>query len=411
MFKYDIGVVGACGHVGLPLCLVFANEGKKVLGFDINKESIEFVNSGKMPFHEDSSQGLLEKVMNKNFFLTSDHREISGCRDIIIIIGTPIDKDFNVDLSHLERVMKELLPHLRANQLIVFRSTLAPKTSEYLKNFIESKTNFKIGENFFLADVPERLTQNNAVRELKELPNIIGVFDDKSFERASDLFKVLHPTIVRVTPLEAELAKLFTNSYRAATFALANEYLIISETLGANFYKIRHAINHEYPRGGVPRSGFAKGPCLGKDSWILLNAIPHLNMATTVVSAAYRVNDGLPGFILHKLKEKCDLKNKKVSVLGLTFKKDSDDVRDSLSLKLVTMLRNEFVDHTTHDPYVDNKDLKEILPDSDVVILATNHTHYGTQYVKDLIKNDALVVDVWNAFDKDKLIFHGRELR
>jgi UDP-N-acetyl-D-mannosaminuronic acid dehydrogenase len=411
MFKYDVGVVGACGHVGLPLCLVFANEGKKVLGFDVNKKSIEMVNNCKMPFHEDSSQELLEKTINKNFFLTSDHKDISECENIIVIIGTPIDKDFTVDLSHLEGVMKELLPYFRDNQLIVFRSTLAPKTSEYLRNFIESKTNFKIGENFFLADVPERLTQNNAVKELKELPNIIGVFDDKSFERASSLFKVLHPTVVRLTPLEAELAKLFTNSYRAATFALANEYLIISETLGANFYKIRHAINHEYPRGGVPKSGFAKGPCLGKDSWILLNAIPHLNMATTMVSAAYRINDGLPGFILHKLKEKGDLKNKKVSVLGLTFKKDSDDIRDSLSLKLVNMLRNEFVDHTTHDPYVDNKDLKEMLPNSDVVILATNHSYYDTQQVKDLIKNDALVVDVWNAFGKDKLIFNGSELR
>jgi len=408
-FKYDIGVIGACGHVGLPLCLAFADKGLNVLGLDINEDSIKKIQNGIMPFYEESSQEVLEKVIGKKFFLTSDDSRLSECRDLIIIVGTPLNLDFSVNLAILEKLLESISKYLVKDQLIILRSTLAPKTTEYVKTYIERKTIHKIGETLYLANVPERLTQSNAIKELKELPNVLGAYDEESFKRAEKLFKTLHPDTVRLTPLESELTKLFTNSYRAATFALANEYFIISETLGANFYKIREAMNFKYPRCNVAKPGFAKGPCLGKDTWILLNAMPHFNLSTTMVSAAYRINDGLPDFILHKLKEKTELKHKKVAVLGLAFKRDTDDIRDSLSIKLVNGLKNEFVEYITHDPYVDNKDLKEVLSEADIAIIATNHSHYDKINLKEYMKKEAIIVDIWNSTGKNKFIYNLSE--
>ncbi|MBS3175057.1 nucleotide sugar dehydrogenase [Candidatus Woesearchaeota archaeon] len=410
-FNYDVAIIGACGHVGLPLSLVLANEGLKVLGLDINEESINKIKKKIMPFLEEGSQELLNKVIDNTFFLSLDHNKISECENIIIIIGTPIDSDFTVDLSKLINLIKNLMPNLKENQLIILRSTLAPKTTDYIKNFIENNSNFKIGKNLFLATVPERLTQNNSIKELKELSNVIGVYDDISFEKVKNLFTKLHPGVTRVTPLEAELTKLFNNSYRAANFALANEYFIIAETLGANFYKIREAMNNGYSRSNVPKPGFTKGPCLGKDSWILLNAMPHFNLSTTMISAAYKINEGLPLFLVQKLKEKVNITNKNIAILGLTFKKDSDDLRDSLSLKLVNLFKNEFVTIITHDPFVDNKNINSVLSDADIVILATNHTYYENLDFKNLVKENCLFVDLWDVlktslfiFNKDKLL-------
>ncbi len=410
-FKYDVAIIGGCGHVGLPLGLVLADKGLKVVGIDINHESINKVKNKIMPFHEAGSQEILEKVIDKFFFITNDDTEVSKSEHIIITIETPVDKDFSVDLSKIELALTSLMPYFRQNQVIIFRSTLAPRTTDYVKNFLETKTTFKIGKTLYLATVPERIVQNNAVIELTTLPNIIGTYDDISYEKASKLFKILNPEIIRTTPLEAELSKLFTNSYRYATFALANEYFIIAETLGANMFNIVKAMNHKYPRCGLPYPGFAKGPCLGKDSWLLLNAMPHFNVSTTMISSAYRINDGLPMFLLHKIKESVDLNEKKVAVLGLTFKKDTDDTRDSLCLKLVSLLKNEFVNYTTHDPYVDNKDIRGVLKDADVVILAMNHSYYEKLDFKNLVKPDALIVDKWNMLKRDKFIFRGYDLR
>ena len=409
-FVYDLGIIGACGHVGLPLCLAFADRGLNVLGLDINEESIKKVQNAVMPFYEENSQEILERVINKKFFLSNNDSKISDCEKIIVIVGTPLNHDFSVNLGLMENLLSKLINYLKEGQTLIFRSTLAPKTTEYIKDYIETKTKFIIGNNLFLANVPERLTQSNAIKELKELPNIIGAYDEGSYSKAENLFKLVNPETIRLTPLESELAKLFTNSYRMTNFALANEYFIIAETLGANFHKVREAMNYNYPRCNLAKQGFAKGPCLGKDSWILLNSMPHFNMSTTITSAAYRINDGMPDFLLHKIKEKVSIRGKKVAILGTAFKRNTDDTRDSLSLKLINLLKNEFANYVTHDPYVDNKDIKEVLKDSDIIIIATNHEYYEQINFKDLIKKEAIVVDLWNLTQHHKFIFKASEM-
>jgi len=405
-FKHDISVFGACGHVGLPLSLSFADIGMSVIGVDINRESIKKVQNREMPFYEEGAQEILEKAIeNGKFELTHD---ASACKDtkyIIIVPGTPVDKDLNTDLSHVTSVMNSIIPHLREGHVIIFRSTLAPKTTDYLKNYIELNSKFTIGKHIFLAYAPERILQGKAIREIKTLPQIIGVDDDASFNESKALFRKLGVKTIRLNYVEAELAKLFTNSYRYANFALANEYFIISKFLGGNIYNIINAVNEDYPRANIPKPGFAKGPCLGKDTWLLLNSLPNMSTFNGLVSTAYRVNDGLPALIIDSVRQATDLKNKKVLVLGLTFKRDCDDTRDSLSLKLVHLLKNEFVHVITHDPYVDKKDINEAIKSADVIIIATNHSYYEGIDLPKIANKATIIVDIWNLTKKNSYLY------
>jgi len=405
-FKRDISVFGACGHVGLPLSLTFADIGMKVIGIDINKDSIKKIQNKIMPFFEEDAQDILNKVIDdKNFELTEDSSACKDTKYIIIVPGTPVDKDLNTDLSHVTSVIDSIIPNLKEGHTIVLRSTLAPNTTEYIKNYIEKNTNLIVGKDVFLAYAPERIIQSKAIKEIKTLPQIIGCNDDASYNEAKKLFDKISIKTIRLNYLEAELAKLFTNSYRYVNFALANEYFIMCTFLGANAYKIIDAVNDDYPRANISKIGFAKGPCLGKDTWLLLNSIPNMGTFNGVISSSYRVNEGLPSLIIDKIKNLTALKNKKVAVLGLSFKKDCDDTRDSLSMKLVHLLKSEFVNVATHDPYVDNKDIHKVLEDADVIIIATNHTFYKSIDFLKSAKKGAIIADIWNLTKKDSYLY------
>jgi UDP-N-acetyl-D-mannosaminuronic acid dehydrogenase len=405
-FDYKVGIVGGCGRVGLPLGLSFAKKGINVLAIDINKEAVAKVMNKEMPFFEPSTQKILNDVINdKSFYCTTDQSKIKNAEYIIIVPGTPIDYDFVPDMSQIDGVIKSIIPHLQKNQILVFRSTLAPKSTDYIKNFIETNTSFNIGKDLLLAFAPERIVQSDAVKEIEKLPQIIGSYDDETYKKVKVLFDIICPETLQTTPLEAELAKLFTNSYRYVNFALANEFYTIASSLGANIFNVIGAVNHNYPRANIPKPGFAKGPCLGKDSWILLSSLPSLFSFTGIISSAFRINEGLPSFIVSEIKKRTDISKVKIVVLGLTYKKDCDDLRDSLSTKLLKILKNEFIDFETHDVFVDNKDIKKVLNDKDVIIIAVNHSFYEDENILKYAKKGALVADIWNTQKKNEIFF------
>ena len=406
VFEYKVCIIGGCGHVGLPLGLSFAKKGLKVLVVDINKQSVDLVMSKKMPFFEPNAEKILQDTVTiGKFYCTTDHTKIAQAECIVIVPGTPVDSDFIPDLTQVESVIKSIMPYLQKNQVLVFRSTLAPKSTDYIKNFIESSTNFVIGKDLYLAFAPERIVQSDAIKEIEKLPQIIGTYDEITYKKVKELFDIICPETIRTTPLEAELAKLFTNSYRFVNFALANEFYIIANSLGANIFNIINAVNHNYPRANIPKPGFAKGPCLGKDAWILLSSSPNFFLFTGVISSAFRVNEGLPSFIVSEIKKKADITKSEIAVLGLTFKKDCDDIRDSLSIKLIKILKNEFVDFETHDTFVDKKDLKSLLRDKDIVIIAINHSEYENDEILRYVKKGALIVDIWNTQKRNEVFF------
>jgi len=396
MTKYDLCVVGGCGHVGLPLSITFASKGLKVCIYDINQDILEAVLNGNMPFLEEGADKLLKATIRKTLFATNDPKVILDARFIIITIGTPVDEHLNPKFTVMKNFFKSILPYLRDGQHIIIRSTVFPGTTEKIYEFLRNN-GLKVKVSF----CPERIAQGKAIQELSSLPQIISGFEDEAISEACNLFRILNQDIIVLTPIEAELAKLFTNTWRYIQFAIANQFYIIATGYGLDFYKIYDAMKYKYPRAkDFPPAGFTAGPCLFKDT---MQLAAFNNNTFFLGHAAMLVNEGLPNFIVQRLKDRYSLRNKTVGILGMAFKADSDDKRESLSYKLKKILEIEAKKVLCSDVYIREEGFvsaQELIRNSDIVILGAPHKRY--KKYKDLISNKILV-DIWNFFGKGGL--------
>ncbi|AGB01515.1 nucleotide sugar dehydrogenase [Methanoregula formicica SMSP] len=387
-FSNDICIIGGAGHVGLPLGITFANIGKRVVLYDVNSKVIESIRQGNMPFIEYDAEPILKKVINKTLFLTSDINQIKTAQYIIVAIGTPVDEYLNPKLKALIDLFIQMRPYISPEQTIIIRSTVYPRTCGQILNTLSKDASGP----WHIAYCPERIIQGYAIRELRELPQLVAGLSDKALNDASQLFGQISPKIIQVSIEEAELAKLFTNAWRYIQFAMANQFYMISAGFDVDFNKVRRAIVDGYGRAyGLPSAGFAAGPCLLKDT-LQLAAFNNNNFL--LGHAAMTVNEGLPGFIVEQLRAKYDLSKKKVGILGMTFKADIDDTRDSLSYKLGKILRFYgaevlYSDEFAKDPTFINKE--ELVRSSDIIIVGVPHTAYKTLKVP----KSAEVVDLW----------------
>ena len=298
---YDVCIVGGVGHVGLPLGISFAHSGKRVMLYDIDEKAIHTVLQGKMPFIETGAEEILKNVLGKNLFLSSDKQVISDSYFVIMVIGTPVDEHLNPKFTVFKRFFDEIIDLINDDQHIILRSTVFPGTTEKIKQYLESKA--KITKVSFC---PERIAQGKAMEELRKLPQIVASFDEPSFREAKELFSLFTREIVFLSPIEAELAKLFNNVWRYIQFAISNQFFQIATQYGLDFYKIYNAITYKYPRAeGFPPAGFAAGPCLFKDTMQLAASS---NNSFFLGHAAMLINEGLPNFIVQRLKDKYSLK-------------------------------------------------------------------------------------------------------
>lgn len=242
--KYDICIVGGCGHVGLPLGLAFADQGKKVALYDINEKSIAAVNDATMPFKENHAEPILKKVIkNGSLKATSDVKAIHAAAAVILVIGTPVDEHLNPKVHEIIKAVKEIENQLRDDQLLVLRSTLHPGTTDKVYNYLQSQ-----GKETLVAFCPERIAEGYALTELYELPQIVAGCTKEAEKRASELFKVFSTKIMVTQTMEAELAKLFTNTWRYINFAISNQFYMIANSHGLDFYNIYGAMTEDYPR-------------------------------------------------------------------------------------------------------------------------------------------------------------------
>jgi UDP-N-acetyl-D-mannosaminuronic acid dehydrogenase len=396
MFDFDICVVGGCGRVGLPLAIAFAGKDLKVIIYDLDKDKIDKVKSGIMPFGEPGCQEKLGGLINKNLVATGSPVSISRCRFVIITVGTPVDEHLNPLYADMVNFFRSILPHLVDGQFIILRSTLYPGTAERIHKLLrESRV------NVHLAFCPERVAEGKVLSELESLPQIVSAFDEQCLQAVSGLFKRLTKDIVVLDPTEAELAKLFSNVWRYIQFSIANQFFMLACEYGLDFYKIHHAMTYKYPRTqGLPRPGFAAGPCLFKDT---MQLAAFSNNSFFLGHAAMLVNEGLPNYVVQKLKQRTNLMEKTVGILGMAFKADSDDERDSLSFKLKRILEIEAKKVYCSDPYVKRDSFisaEALINICDVVIVATPHE----QYRKLHIMEDKLLVDVWNFYGKGVIL-------
>jgi UDP-N-acetyl-D-mannosaminuronic acid dehydrogenase len=398
-----IAIIGL-GRVGLPLALVLADAGARVFGIDISADLLIQLRMRQMPFLEEGCQDLLARHLGVNFFPGDDLAVVAEASTIILTLGTPVDEHMNPIFSQVEDTTRKMLPFLRPGALIVLRSTLSPGTTEYLRRMIERSSEFRIGKDLFLAFCPERIAEGRSLEEIPIIPQIVGTLDPRSTERASALFGQITKTILTSDARSVELAKLFCNMYRYIDFAIANEFMMIAQQHGREIYDIVELVNRDYARGGLKQPGLTGGPCLYKDGFFLVSKTPYPEL----ISTAWKINETVPAHLIDRIKTIVPLDGAKVAILGLSFKKNIDDPRNSLSYKARKILHAEGADVHLHDPLVASEPLDKALHGADVIFLATNHDSFRTltlEAVRTLAQKDAVICDIWNLFGTGRIIF------
>ncbi len=393
---YDICIIGGLGRVGLPLGISFANAGKRVVLYDINKEVAETVRGGEMPFIEEGADDILKRVIGQTLFVSLDKEAISSSRFVIVVIGTPVDEHLNPKFHEFKAFIYGILDSLDDTQHLILRSTIYPGTTEKTGEWLKAE-----GKKTKLSFCPERIAEGKAMEELTGLPQIVASLDEASATEAGELFMTLTSDILPLTPLEAELAKLCLNSWRYIQFSIANQFYQLATDHNVDFYKIYDAITYKYPRAkSFPRAGFTAGPCLFKDT---MQIAAFSNNSFFLGHAAMLVNEGLPNFIVKRLKDKDKLSKKTVGILGMAFKGDIDDARESLSYKLKKILDIEAREVLCSDPHLTDATLttlEEVIKRSDILIIGAPHSAY--RGLEDALKEKE-VVDIWNFFGKGGL--------
>jgi UDP-N-acetyl-D-mannosaminuronic acid dehydrogenase len=387
MDPLDVVIVGGCGHVGLPLALSLADCGYRVGIDDIDAAKIDLVRSGRVPFVENGAEELLRKLLpTGRLVLAADPGLLARTDTVILVIGTPIDEFMNPSVRIFDKVVDDLIPHLRDGSLVVLRSTVYPSTTESVERRLRAA-----GVNAEVVFCPERIAEGHALEELRSLPQLVGASSDAGFEKASRLFHSLGVSVVRTTPLEAELAKLLTNTWRYMKFAIANQFFQIAHRSGLDYNRVLDAIRHDYPRAAdLPGPGFAAGPCLLKDTMQLSAFTPdHFPMG----QAAMQINEGLPNYIVDTLNSRRPLSGRTMGILGMAFKGESDDPRASLSYKLRKLAAFKGARVLCTDPFINDASfvpLDRVLKESDVLVIAAPHHAYRQLDVK-----EREVVDIW----------------
>jgi UDP-N-acetyl-D-mannosaminuronic acid dehydrogenase len=386
----QIVIVGGCGHVGLPLGLVLASRGVGMVTLvDIDFAKIETVNCGRMPFMETGAEELLKQVRGKTLKATSDTQCLRTADVIITVVGTPVDEHLNPTVTQLYQHLDALLEQISDDSLLILRSTVYPGVTKLVYDRIRYRE-----RKIHLAFCPERIAEGKALEELVMLPQIVSAFEQEAQARAREFFLRITDSTIDLSPLEAELAKLFTNSWRYLNFAVSNQFYMLAESHGLDFHRIHEAVVREYPRmRSFARAGFAAGPCLLKDT---LQLAAFSGNQFFMGHAAMLVNEGLPNFILKQMRSS-KLSQHRVAILGMAFKAESDDNRDSLSYKLKKLLQVEAREVLCSDPYVADPSLipaEEAIRRADVVVIGAPHSVY-----RDLrIPADKVVVDIWGLW-------------
>ena len=392
-FTHDAVVIGGCGHVGLPLAIALADRGALVLIYDVNQQAVDLVNQAVLPFDEPGAEDKLKQAITTgNLRATADPAVVGQAENVIVVIGTPVDEHLNPDPQAIPRALDGPAQYFRDGQLIVLRSTVFPGVTQLVERMLTDR-----GLKVDVAFCPERIAEGKAMTELYSLPQIVSGRDETARRRAAELFGRLTYSIVEMEPEEAELAKLFTNTWRYIKFAAVNQFYMIADSRGLDFERIRAGLAQDYPRAAdMPGAGFAAGPCLFKDT-MQLAAFNDNNFA--LGHAAMLVNEGLPLYVVSQLDASYDLANSTVGILGASFKACSDDIRSSLAYKLKRILGFKAKSVLMTDPYVtvdpDLVPLQQVLDEADVLIVATPHPEYAG------IVTAKPVADVWNILGRE----------
>ncbi len=431
-----VGIIGL-GYVGLPLGLEFANKGFRVIGFDIDEKKIPILNSGKSYIKHINEARIKKGVESGKFNATSDFSLLSSCDCIIICVPTPLDEHHEPDLKYIVNSGKTVAKYLKKGQLIVLESSTYPGTTEEILlpmfervggelSVISSEqqvstqqpTTYKVGKDFYLAFSPEREDPNNPDFNTATIPKVIGGITPECLKIAKALYdNVIIKTVPVSSPRTAEATKLLENIYRSINIALVNELKMVFDRMNIDVWEVIEAAKTKpfgfhafYPGPGLG------GHCIPIDPFYLTWKAKEYDMNTKFIELAGEINTHMPYYVVEKTMEALSRNGKplngaKVLILGASYKKDIDDMRESPTLKLIEILREKGAEVDYNDPLVtklpptrkykfdmDSVDLtKENLSRYDVVLLSTDHTYYKDNS-KFIIQNSKLIVDSRNVF-------------
>ena len=393
-FTRDVCVIGGAGHVGLPLALTLADSGFRTVIYDINPTTLDLIRSGTMPFTEEGGPALLARVLQSDKLEVEDQPRFLGeCKFVVLVIGTPVDEHLNPSFTGIQRAIDRCVDHLRDGQVLILRSTVFPGISEHIQRYLDQR-----GLDIRVAFCPERVTQGYSIEELGRYPQIVSAFDEVTLAQVKRLFAPFTCEFVEMTPMEAELCKLMTNSWRYIQFATVNQFYMIASQHGLNFERILHGCRYKYGRmADMPGPGFAAGPCLVKDT---MQLAAFSNNHFVIGHAAMLINEGLPAHMVELAKRELrDLSNLTTGILGMAFKANSDDGRDSLSYKLKKLLTLESKQVLCSDPYVRDGSLvslERLMRQADVIFVSAPHDVYRTI----VVPPGKRVFDVWGCLQR-----------
>ena len=390
-FEYDLGVVGL-GYVGLPLAVESANAGLKVIGYDVNPERVREINNGKSPI-EDISDNELSKASN-SFTASDDPALLSKCQHIVISVPTPLT-DYQPDLSYVEAAAKSVGENLVSNQVIILESTTYPGTTlEVLVPNLEKYSNLKAGSDFFVGYSPERIDPGNKEWKFKNTPKVISGINEESLEKINSFYKkIIDETVIVKGTREAEMVKLLENTYRHVNIALINELAMLCKMLEIDIWEVVNAAKTK-PFGF---QSFTPGPgvgghCIPVDPEYLSFKTRQIGKPVRFVELAQEINNSMPAYVVSRVNELLNsqdkiLRNSKVLVLGVAYKKDISDMRESPSLDILELLLEKNVEVSFYDPFVDELNIsgqsikKETssknFENYDMLLVLTPHTEFS----------------------------------
>ncbi|HEY7967428.1 MAG TPA: nucleotide sugar dehydrogenase [Solirubrobacteraceae bacterium] len=407
--SYDVAIVGL-GRVGLPLALAFADHGLSVLGIDNDAERLAAVRAREMPFREPGAQELLDRL---DIGLSAEVGDATDARHIVLTLGTPSFSHIEIDISQIRSAVDQLAGGLGGGQSLVLRSTVGPGTTDFVAAYLHRHTGLVVGRDIYVAHAPERIAASRFFSEIGTLPCIVGGAEPESGRVVGELFALLGAPVVQTTAVHAELAKIWTNILRYSTFALPNLLMMDCEQYDANVFEVIELINRDYPRGGIAMPGLTAGSCLRKD----FAFSEERSNSPGMLLAVSRVNESVPLFLVRGLARRLgSLEGRRVGVLGLAFKSDTDDERDSLSHKLIRLLERELAEVAVHDPVVatTTAPLADVVAGADAIVVATDHSEFRRPQTLAAIAAGAgpecLIADPWNCWGSGQLFAYVSEI-
>jgi UDP-N-acetyl-D-glucosamine dehydrogenase len=409
-----VGVLGL-GYVGLPLVREFTSAGLRVVGFDIDVKKVDTLNAGKSIIKHVPNSDVAKMKDSGLFEATTDMRRIKEVDSVIICVPTPLTANREPDMQYIVNSTETIAKYLQKDQLISLESTTYPGTTREVMIPILEKSGLKAGRDFNLAFSPEREDPGNKHFKTKTIPKVVGGLTKKCLEMACQMYGAAIDRVVPVATLEvAEAAKILENVYRCINIAMVNELKMVFDRMGIDVWEVIRAastkpfgFNPFYPGPGLG------GHCIPIDPFYLTWKARQYGMATRFIELAGEINTGMPHYVVQKTMDalndrKKSLKGCKVLVLGLAYKKDIDDLRESPSIELIELLLDKGAKVDYNDPYVPhsikqrkhNLQMKskalsaKMLAGYDVVLISTDHSDYDYQWIVD---NSKLVVDSRNA--------------